>query len=215
MPGWEEIKNHRDGLEYDRLCNMNTQQSEIQCLLLDNGLQGVQEMANRSSWHRRFANNSVYRLVRIEPVAEVRARLEIECPKDLRMALTVWLKDVLQSLSPTDPNAFEAFSSAFSTTLTDLARDPVVVVFKSVVCYRTGLNVWVDPEDLSNVERRVVATVSSWKDGRDRMCSAKRTRHLMSCAATPKSSKRQARSRTGCESMIKTAMMRKTKWQLE
>ena len=69
--GWEEIKNHRDGLEYDRLCNMSMQQLGIQCLLLDDGLRGVQEMANDLSWHRRFANNSVYRLVRIEPVAEV------------------------------------------------------------------------------------------------------------------------------------------------
>ena len=163
--GWEEIKNHRDGLEYDRLCNMSMQQLGIQCLLLDDGLQGVQEMANDLSWHRRFANNSVYRLVRIEPVAEVRAQLEIECPKDLRMALTVRLKDILKSLSPTDPNVFEVFSSAFSTTLTDLARDPVVVGFKSVVCYRTGLNVCVNPEDLSDVERSVVATVSSWKAG--------------------------------------------------
>ena len=115
-------------------------------------------MASDLSRHRRFVKNSVYRLVRIEPVAGVSAQLEIKGPKDLRMALTGWLKDVL---SPTDPNVFEAFSSA----LTNLARDPVVVGFRSVVCYRTGLNVCVNPEDLSDVERSVVATVSSWKVG--------------------------------------------------
>lgn len=69
---WEEIKSHRDTLEYDQLCNMSMQKSGIQCLLLDDGLSGVQEMANDLSWHGRFTNGSVYRLVRIEPVAEVR-----------------------------------------------------------------------------------------------------------------------------------------------
>ena len=75
---WEEVKNHRDALQYDRLCDINMRQLGIQCLLLDDGLQGVQEMANDLSWHGRFANNSVFRLVRIEPVAEVRVRLDIE-----------------------------------------------------------------------------------------------------------------------------------------
>ena len=162
--GWEEIKNHRDALEYDRLCKMNMQQLGIQCLLLDDGLQGVQEMANDLSWHGRFANNSVFRLVRIEPVAEVRDRYDIESQKSSHGADS-GLKDVLKSLSPTDPNVFEAFSSALSTTLRDFARDPVVVGFKSVVCYRTGLDVCVNSGDLSDVERSVVATVSSWKDG--------------------------------------------------
>ena len=60
---------------------------------------------------------------------------------------------------------FEAFTTALSTTLADFARDPVVVGFKSVVCYRTGLDVRVNSGDLSDVERSVVATVSSWKDG--------------------------------------------------
>ena len=71
---WEEITSHRDTLEYDHLCNMNMQKSGIQCLLLDDGLQGAQEMANDLSWHGRFSNGSVYRLVRIESVAEVRVR---------------------------------------------------------------------------------------------------------------------------------------------
>jgi hypothetical protein len=70
---WEEIKRHRDTLEYGQLCNMNMQRSGIQCLLLDDGLEG-QGMANDLSWHGRFTNSSVYRLVRIEVVAQVRAR---------------------------------------------------------------------------------------------------------------------------------------------
>lgn len=49
-------------------------------------------------------------------------------------------------------------------TLRDLARDPVVVGFKSVVGYRTGLNISVDPDDFSGVERSILATVSWWKN---------------------------------------------------
>ena len=71
---WEEIKSHRDSLEYDQLCDMNMQKLGIQCLLLDDGLQGVQELANDLNWHGRFSNGSVYRLIRVEPVAEVRIR---------------------------------------------------------------------------------------------------------------------------------------------
>jgi len=57
---------------------------------------------------------------------------------------------------------FGAFCSALSATLRDLARDPAVVGFKSVVGYRTGLNINVDSDDLTGVERSVIATVSSW-----------------------------------------------------
>ena len=154
----EEVKSHRDTLEYDQLCDMNMQKLGIQCLLLDDGLQGVQEMANDLSWHERFTNGSVYRIVRIEPVAEVRGR---RYPKD--KVITAWFKDILKTLSPTDSTyVFDAFSSALNMTLRDLARDPVVVGFKSVVCYRTGLNVSTN-SDPSDVEKSVVAAVSSWK----------------------------------------------------
>lgn len=72
---WEKIKSHRDALPYDQLCDMSMKRSGIQCLLLDDGLGGTREMANDLSWHGRFTNNSeVYRLVRVEVVAEVRVR---------------------------------------------------------------------------------------------------------------------------------------------
>ncbi|KAF9652156.1 amidohydrolase 2 [Thelephora ganbajun] len=138
---WEEIKSHRDTLEYDQLCDMNMQKSGIQCLFLDDGLRGVQEMANDLGWHGRFTNDSVYRLVRIESIAE----------------------DILKSLPPTGRDVLVAFASALYTKLRDLARDPVVVGFKSVVAYRTGLSININSDDVSNVERSIVATLSSWK----------------------------------------------------
>ena len=76
----EAIRSCRDVLEYDRLCNTNMQQLGTQCLPLDDGLQGVQEMEKVLSWRGSLANNSVYRLFRIEPVA-VTLRLEVERTK--------------------------------------------------------------------------------------------------------------------------------------
>lgn len=58
---------------------------------------------------------------------------------------------------------FEAFYSALDTTLRNLARDPVVVGFKTVVGYRTGLDINVNHSDLSGIERGIIATISSWK----------------------------------------------------
>ena len=128
-------------------------------------------MANDLSWHRRFANNSTYRLVRIEPVAEARAQLETECLKDLRMVLTV-IKDVLKSLSPTDPNV--AFSSAFSATLADLARDPVVVGFKPVVLIVTELALMYVLIPKTCLMSRGMSLPRSLRGrtGEDRMCCA-------------------------------------------
>ena len=71
---WEQVRSHRDGLEYNKLCDMNMHKSGIRCLLLDDGLTGVSEMANDLSWHGRFSGGSVYRLVRVETVAEVGTR---------------------------------------------------------------------------------------------------------------------------------------------
>jgi len=75
----------------------------------------------------------------------------------------VLLKDILKSLSLTGSNVFDLFYSALYTALRELARDPVVVGFKSVVGYRTGLNINVNSDDISGVVKSIFATVSSWK----------------------------------------------------
>ena len=159
---WEEIKSYRDTLEYDQLCDMSMKRSGIQCLLLDDGLRGAREMANDLSWHGRFTNNSVYRLVRIETVAEVRIRY-LPSQGCRWMVLTMRLEHLLKSLSTTDPDfIFEAFHSALYSMLRIYACHPAVVGFKSVVCYRTGLNISPNSDDLSSVEMGIASTVSSW-----------------------------------------------------
>lgn len=59
---------------------------------------------------------------------------------------------------------FDLFYSALYTALREeVARDPAVVGFKSVVGYRTGLNINVNSDDISGVVKSIFATVSSWK----------------------------------------------------
>ena len=58
---------------------------------------------------------------------------------------------------------FDLFYSALYTALRDLARDPIVVGFKSVVGYRTGLNIDVNSDDISGVVKSIFSTVSLWK----------------------------------------------------
>ena len=107
-------------------------------------------MANGLSWHGRFANNSVYRLVRIGSVA---VRLDTESQRSWDPSGGSNFRTSFNHTRQRHVNVPKAFPvpSALSTTLTDFAHDLVVVGFKSVVCYRTGLDVRVNSGDLSDV----------------------------------------------------------------
>ncbi len=69
-PSWDDVKKKRNEMDYGDLCNLLMRPTGIQCLMLDDGLGGVAEMAEDWTWHRRF-NCSVKRIVRIEIEAEV------------------------------------------------------------------------------------------------------------------------------------------------
>ncbi|KAK1227120.1 hypothetical protein PQX77_009886 [Marasmius sp. AFHP31] len=118
---WEEIKFRRNEIPYLELCNMLMDPCKIQCLLLDDGLGGVEEFAEGLEWHsEQFCDTR--RIVRVEVEAE-----------------TV-LKELINQ-DPDQPLHLSRFQENIRHTITDLARDPTVVGFKSVVCYRTGLDV--------------------------------------------------------------------------
>lgn len=67
---WGKVKEKRDAIEYEELCEMFMQRCGIQSILLDDGLGGVSEWAEDWKWHRRFCHTK--RMVRIEIEAEVR-----------------------------------------------------------------------------------------------------------------------------------------------
>ena len=68
---WEDIKKHRAARSYDDLCQLCFDKAKIQCILIDDGLSGVKEMAEEYRWHDRYTSSPTRRIVRVEVVAEV------------------------------------------------------------------------------------------------------------------------------------------------
>lgn len=90
---------------------------------MDDGLDG--EAVEDFSWHDRFTPDRTRRIVRIEKVAEtVLQGYRDELPEDTDLA-----------------ELFNRWSAEFATVMRAALNDPNVAGFKSVVCYRTGLDV--------------------------------------------------------------------------
>jgi len=68
---WEEIRERRRGREYGELCRRNFEPANIQCLLIDDGLGGVDESCESYTWHDQFTSSPSKRIVRVEVIAEV------------------------------------------------------------------------------------------------------------------------------------------------
>ena len=68
---WEEIKKHRSACSYDDVCQLCFEKAKIQCILIDDGLPGVKEMAEDYRWHDRYTTSPTLLIVRVEAVAEV------------------------------------------------------------------------------------------------------------------------------------------------
>ncbi|KAH7909993.1 amidohydrolase-domain-containing protein [Hygrophoropsis aurantiaca] len=132
---WESVKEKRASLDYMELCKLCMEPTGIQCILIDDGLGGVKEWAEEYQWHDQFTTSPTKRIVRLEVLAQ-----------DL-------LEDILVShaaapLSMSDLMAF--FTDEFTSMITINAADDQVAGFKSVACYRTGLDIGTSctPEEL-------------------------------------------------------------------
>jgi len=93
----------------------------IDVLLIDDGLDGREDTFDYR-WHDRLATQKSKRIVRIEKVVEG------------------IIKKCLKRLVPTD-ELFGIVLQEFEQSIEDAIDDPEVVGFKSVICYRTGLDV--------------------------------------------------------------------------
>jgi hypothetical protein len=69
---WDDIKAFRDKLDYEALCRMCLRPTRIQCILIDDGLDGVDELAEPYRSHDRLTGSPTKRIVRLEALAEVR-----------------------------------------------------------------------------------------------------------------------------------------------
>ncbi|KZT24932.1 hypothetical protein NEOLEDRAFT_1134131 [Neolentinus lepideus HHB14362 ss-1] len=128
---WQDVKSKRSTTPYDELCTLSMMPTNIQCILFDDGLGGVEELCESYKWHDRFTKSANKRIVRVEVIAQ-------DILKTLVDASTL-----PSSLSdPTYiPTLLDTFSAKLAASIQSSADDPEVVGFKSVACYRTGLDV--------------------------------------------------------------------------
>ncbi|KAH9982024.1 amidohydrolase-domain-containing protein [Russula compacta] len=138
---WEDIKKHRAARNYDELCQLCLRKAKIQCILIDDGLGGVKEMAEGYQWHDRYTASPTRRIVRVEVLAEGMPDLSIRFS-----TIQDILMDLFRMGGTPGRSLLATFSSIFRARLAASAGDPDVVGFKSVVCYRTGLDVSIVPD---------------------------------------------------------------------
>ncbi|KAH8669691.1 hypothetical protein BGZ60DRAFT_450970 [Tricladium varicosporioides] len=101
----------------------------IETLLVDDGLDGKEEVYGYE-WHDRLVRGKCKRIVRIEKVAEE------------------FIEELLTEEGMTLQGAVPKFVQRFTASMKKAIRDPEVVGFKSVICYRAGLDVSdVSPEE--------------------------------------------------------------------
>lgn len=127
-PDWQAIKAKRatiDEFEWAKKCFAG-----IQCVLMDDGLD--EEAVEDFPWHDQFTPDRTRRIVRIEKVAETLLKKYCaELPEDGSSV----------DVSEIGPDLFNKWATEFSTIMRAALKDPNVAGFKSVVCYRTGLDI--------------------------------------------------------------------------
>ncbi|CDO70431.1 hypothetical protein BN946_scf184999.g72 [Trametes cinnabarina] len=124
---WEAVKQHRKEIPYEKLCRMCMEPTRIQCILIDDGL-GLPDRVYPYRWHDQFTGSPTKRIVRIEALAEDILKHSIEAQVSGE-----------DGLSP--GKLLHRFLTGLEAALIAAATDAEVAGFKSIACYRTGLDV--------------------------------------------------------------------------
>ncbi|KAK4148009.1 uncharacterized protein C8A04DRAFT_33552 [Dichotomopilus funicola] len=113
----------------------------IETILVDDGLDGEDD-ANAFSWHDDYTRSRCKRIVRIEKIAgDILKRIGSGFDKSAQTG------DVFD-------DAFDEWTQEFDSYIASAIEDPDVVGFKSVVCYRTGLDITVEPNEVHETRAR-------------------------------------------------------------
>ncbi|KKK24199.1 hypothetical protein P175DRAFT_0523058 [Aspergillus ochraceoroseus IBT 24754] len=147
---WDQLKAarnqwvRRDYEDLVRQCLEGTHTLLLDDLLTDQDVEPF-------NWHDRFTVSCTKRIVRIEAVAA--------------QILSSLVRNTSIPLHSADLSAFqplwESFAQEFHLRISEAIHDPAVVGFKSVICYRTGLNVQpTDDDDTGPVLHSFVRTIS-------------------------------------------------------
>ncbi|GAB7352108.1 hypothetical protein MBLNU459_g2606t2 [Dothideomycetes sp. NU459] len=125
----ELLTSHHDSL-------LRTCFEGIHTILMDDGLDGAN--VHPYDWHDQFTQSKTLRVVRIETVA---ADIMRGMYHDGKLPIGLAIADE----EPCE-TAWITFLGAFEAAIAAEIRDPKVAGFKSVICYRTGLDVRIPME---------------------------------------------------------------------
>ncbi|KAL2850750.1 hypothetical protein BJY01DRAFT_125994 [Aspergillus pseudoustus] len=148
---WDQLKASRDQLvqrDYESLIRQCLEGTHV--LLLDDLL--TDQDVESFDWHDRFTASRTKRIVRIEALAAC--------------VLSATVRKGSVPSQTADISGFralwESFSQDFSLQISDAIDDPAVVGFKSVICYRTGLDVQpTEDDDTEPLLRSFARTISA------------------------------------------------------
>ncbi|KAF8890637.1 amidohydrolase 2 [Infundibulicybe gibba] len=166
---WDDIKAQREKLSYLDLCNKYLAPARIQCILIDDGLGSVEALGESVEWHDQFTSSPSRRIVRVEVVAES------------------ILEDILKSRTSASstidiPAALAEFDDSLEKELKSNASDPRVAGFKSIACYRTGLNISVN-DSPTGVKLAFVEVIEMFKEqGKIRLAHKHLNDHIVRLA---------------------------------
>jgi len=107
----------------------------VETVLVDDGLDSGDD-AEHFAWFDDYTRNKCKRIVRIEKIAaDIINRLGKRCDASTQTGGDVF------------DDAFDEWLREFDDYITAAIEDPDVVAFKSVICYRTGLDILVEPDE--------------------------------------------------------------------
>ncbi|KAH6840732.1 hypothetical protein B0I37DRAFT_315945 [Chaetomium sp. MPI-CAGE-AT-0009] len=113
----------------------------IETILVDDGLD-TEDNANAYSWHDDYTRSKCKRIVRIEKVAaDIIRRIGSACKKSTGTG------DVYD-------DAFDEWTQELDAQIVTALEDPDVVGFKSVICYRTGLDITNETNEMQEKRAR-------------------------------------------------------------
>ncbi|KAH8117636.1 amidohydrolase-domain-containing protein [Phellopilus nigrolimitatus] len=144
---WESVKETRSSLDYMELCKLCLQSTSIQCFLLDDGLDS-EGLCEDVKWHDQFSSSPSKQIVRIEIVAQniLKEHIQNHMPVSINTASSL----------------LSVFSTAFDNALTEAAQDPFVAGFKSIACYRTGLDIFPSSAPLEDIEEALMLAMTRY-----------------------------------------------------
>ena len=142
-PTWESVVNRLEQKRIEFPDDWTSQCLEgIETILIDDGLDGEDE-AYEYDWHDSFTRSKCKRIVRIEKIAQ-----------DI---IDAHLKEatVAEDAKP----SFDTALGNFEAEIRKAISDPEVVAFKSVICYRTGLDI--PPQPDSDAAKEIFAQIAA------------------------------------------------------